>query len=372
MKNYFLTGVTGVLGSFIASELLKSDHKVFSLIRASSKEHLIKRVYNFQRFFNLSDSQMKNFIPVVGDICLPCWGLSEKDKIKIFKKVHAVIHSAASINLSKPPETALKTTKYAVEQLFLMADQYGFDHNLKKIEVVSTVGVGGKTVTSLPEERIYDSRIFHNGYEYAKARTEEYLYSQIDEGKPITIHRPSMIIGDSLEGKIYSFQIFYQILKFLSGHLTFGILPDSLFKNLDVINVDYVANAIIQTSKDQETIGKIYHECSGPQNSPSLQDILKIYDNILSINNYDRIKKRTIQINYTWIERGISEIIKIMPHNISKQLKIVKIFLDYLNTDQSFECRNSDEYFEKNSILKSSPIGFLEKSIEYYLARNRF
>ena len=56
-------------------------------------------------------------------------------------------------------------------------------------------------------------RTFHNTYEQAKAEAEEYLYPfMADERLPITIHRPSMVVGDSMTGKAISFQVFYHHL----------------------------------------------------------------------------------------------------------------------------------------------------------------
>ena len=46
-------------------------------------------------------------------------------------------------------------------------------------------------------------------------------------GLPATIHRPSMVVGDSQTGKVIHFQVFYHLCEFLSGRRTLGIVPDT-------------------------------------------------------------------------------------------------------------------------------------------------
>lgn len=63
----------------------------------------------------------------------------------------------------------------------------------------------------LPECWITEARTFHDIYEQAKAEAERYLQNVLPEGLPITIHHPSMVIGDAGSGRIIHFQIFYAL-----------------------------------------------------------------------------------------------------------------------------------------------------------------
>lgn len=83
------------------------------------------------------------------------------------------------------------------------------------MEAVSTVGVGGRYYGALPEQWLNTPRNFHNTYEQSKAEAEIILKTEVDQGMPITVHRPSMIVGDSQTGRILNFQIFTICLNLL-------------------------------------------------------------------------------------------------------------------------------------------------------------
>lgn len=56
---------------------------------------------------------------------------------------------------------------------------------LEKIEFVSTVGVGGRTHGTVPEEWLHGRREFHNTYEQAKAEAEQVVFTpQLERGRP--------------------------------------------------------------------------------------------------------------------------------------------------------------------------------------------
>jgi nucleoside-diphosphate-sugar epimerase len=71
---------------------------------------------------------------------------------------------------------------------------------LEKVEFVSTVGVGGHRAV-VPETWLTEPRAFHNTYEQAKAEAEaeESIRGEVERGLPLTVHRPSMVVGAGRE-----------------------------------------------------------------------------------------------------------------------------------------------------------------------------
>ena len=110
----------------------------------------------------------------------------------------------------------------------------------EKLEFISTVGVAGNMSGTVPERAFGEARTFRNSYEEAKAEAETLLLQQIERGLPATIHRPSMVVGDSRDGTIIQFQVFYYLCEFLSGRRTVGVVPETHDIRLDVVPVDYV------------------------------------------------------------------------------------------------------------------------------------
>jgi len=144
--------------------------------------------------------------------------------------------------------------------------------------------VAGCLSGTIPEDRIGIDRRYHNTYESAKAEAERLVFAAMDRGLPVTIHRPSMIVGHSVTGKIISFQVFYFLARFLSGRLTHGILPRVTGMTLDVIPADYVARAVHWSSGTDASTGRILHLCSGPERAVPLmemaQEIAGFYDRL--------------------------------------------------------------------------------------------
>ena len=84
------------------------------------------------------------------------------------------------------------------------------------------------------EVPLAEPRQFHNTYEAAKAEAESFVWERLSGGLPGTIHRPSMIVGDSKTGKNIRFQVFYYLADFLAGLRTLGVVPDTR----DVVRLD--------------------------------------------------------------------------------------------------------------------------------------
>src|SRR5690606_25545540 len=106
----------------------------------------------------------------------------------------------ASVRMNHPLGQARRAAVTATENILQLARLSRNNGLLQKMEAVSTVGVGGKYHDALPERWLDVPRSFHNTYEQSKAEAETILKNEVDRGMPITVHRPSMIVGDSRTG----------------------------------------------------------------------------------------------------------------------------------------------------------------------------
>lgn len=210
MNTYFITGATGVLGSAIVRELLlNTSDKLILLIRAENNEHALKRMELLFAFLEIKLPEVKSRVEFVrGDTELENFGVDLKSYTALGSMVTHIIHSAASVRMNSPLAVARSASVSATENILKFANLCQENKVLKKIEVVSTVGVGGKWKGALPERWIHESRVFHNTYEQSKAEAELILEEYLIKGFPITVHRPSMIVGHSKTGHILHFQIF--------------------------------------------------------------------------------------------------------------------------------------------------------------------
>ncbi|MGH7340714.1 MAG: SDR family oxidoreductase, partial [Candidatus Rokuibacteriota bacterium] len=237
MSTYFLTGGTGVVGGAIAQRLLADSpgNRIRLLIRAGSDTEVTGRLEELVSSWALEASARARIDAVRGDTTLPRLGLEGDVYARLASECTHLVHCAAIVRMNLAIDEARESAVGAARNLVDLARACRTTGRLEKVEVLSTVGVGGRRPDPLPERWITERREFHNTYEQAKAEAEDYLRSELEPGFPMTVHRPSMVVGDSRSGRIARFQIFYHLAEFLSGRRTFGVFPRLGGNRLDVV-----------------------------------------------------------------------------------------------------------------------------------------
>ena len=227
MSAFFLTGGTGVVGNTIARALLASPtDRLTLLLRGGSDEEVQERLKTLLRFWNLPSMEVSDRVRALrGDTSLPRFGLNSSRFERVAAECSRIIHCAALVRMNLPLADARASAVSAAENVLELAGASRRFGRLEKIEFLSTVGVGGNRPGVLPERWINEPRGYHNTYEQAKAEAEVVVARGVAEGLPITVHRPSMVVGDSRSGEVIRFQIFYHLVEFLSGRRTFGFFP---------------------------------------------------------------------------------------------------------------------------------------------------
>ncbi|MET0081743.1 MAG: SDR family oxidoreductase [Sedimenticola sp.] len=349
-NNYFITGVTGTIGSALIPLLLETkESRIFALMRAESEERLAQRLEKLIGYWGLdgeqADDARRRVIPVMGDMSEPRFGISEKEYDRIAGYCTHIIHCAGVVRMNLPLEEARQHAVGSAENIVELALQCKVAGNLKKVEFVSTVGVGGRMTGIIPERWITEHRQFHNTYEASKAEAEDYLREQIELHQlPVTVHRPSMVVGDSETGKVMHFQIFYHLCEFLSGRRTGGIFPTMGSTRLDTVPSDYVARAICWSANTEMAIGKIFHLCSGPSGAIALQELRGTVREIFREGGV-RLPP-VVSLPVPLFSLLIKSIKPFLNQSLKRAVGTLPVFLDYLNSSQLFENKETLSFME--------------------------
>ena len=242
---------------------------------------------------------------------------------------------------------------------------------MQKFEYISTLGVAGKLPGYIPEEELPE-REFHNHYERTKSRSEsEVLAAYKENGLPVTIHRPSMIIGHSQTGKNIRFQGFYFLSKLFTGRQTFGCLPSLPDLTFDLIPSDYIAQIIsCSLNTPAETIGRIFHLCSGADYAISCTDLIKY------LRHYHKTRSqnlpKTIFISPTLFLLGM-KIMASLSFNpkLKKSVKGIANYFRHIKTIQTFENTQTRAFFEQHGIMLEYPENYLGRVLDYYGVNKR-
>ena len=336
MSTVFLTGGTGVVGSKIALTLLEtSELRLKLLTRGESDDDVQERLRTLAQFWKLNDNEIAARVEMVrGDTSLPRFGLDSARFERIAAECARIIHCAAIVRMNLPLVEARSAAVRAAETVVELARSAKRAGILEKVEFLSTVGVGGTLPGALPERWITEPREYHNTYEQAKAEAEVLIAQGVAEGLPITVHRPSMVVGDSRTGDVLRFQIFYHLVEFLSGRRTFGFFPAFGATRLDIVPVDHVANAVVWSSGTQDTVGRILHLCAGPEESLTLGELQsRVRASFVAAQM--RVPTR-ITVPPAILRVALPVIGRLLPESGRRALSTLPIFLAYLSGNQSF------------------------------------
>ena len=176
-----------------------------------------------------------------------------------------------------------------------------------------------------------------------------------------------MVIGNSINGRIIHFQVFYYLCEFLTGRLTAGFVPDTGNTKLDIIPVDYVARGIYLASNDTSTAGQIMHLCSGPTNSIELARLSKfVRDYWTSLGGrLPRLKT----LKPSTFRRMVGLASPVTPRRLRRSLRTLPFFLDYLDEDQSFDNTGTQAFLSSRGLLLPRVEDYLEHVLDYYRTR---
>jgi thioester reductase-like protein len=192
---------------------------------------------------------------VTGDITSPGLGLEEEAARRLTRDLTSAHHLAAVYDLAVTRELGQKVnvlgTRHVVQ--FLAACP-----RLERLHYVSTCYVSG-TATGVFEETDLDvGQSFKNHYEETKFLAEVEVARS---GLPVTIYRPSIVVGDSKTGETGKFDGPYFTLSAMEKVPSPGLFVrvGSGRNPANLVPVDFVTEALARLSVSPLSRGRTYH-----------------------------------------------------------------------------------------------------------------
>jgi thioester reductase-like protein len=260
-----LTGATGFVGMELLTRYLQGgDRDVVTIVRAESDEAAKDRVRKVLE--NLFGQNAENYADRVqalaGDLTAPRVGLTNSSWEELACKVTTIIHSAASVSFALPLEEAREINVEGTKQLLELAADASDCGGLNRYAHVSTAYVAGTHAGSFCECDFDLGQEFRNTYEQSKFEAEQLVRST--PGLPFTILRPSIVVGDRRTGWTATFNVLYWPLRALALGL-YPAVPAIPSAPVDVVSIDYVADATYELCESAGGIGETYHLTAGAQ-----------------------------------------------------------------------------------------------------------
>jgi thioester reductase-like protein len=260
----FLTGGTGYIGAHVAANLVRDFGAPLNmLVRAQTPQEAEERLWHslqlhldFKSFYELLQTRIRVFR---GDLTDERFGLASDEYDRLIHTTDSVIHCAASLN-RKSEKSCLNVNLRGTLEVLKLAQQVDHYHGLRRFSHVSTVAVAGKRQDEVVTE---DNSIDWNRSDYDPyARTKkfcEHMIRQLLPDTPKTIFRPSIVLGDSRRAETTQFDM-VRAFVFLAG---LPALPLRGKDRVDIVNVDFVADAIASLHVKERTQYDTYHLSSG-------------------------------------------------------------------------------------------------------------
>jgi thioester reductase-like protein len=260
----FLTGSTGYIGAHVAANLLDGHGAALNvLVRARDPREAQVRLWNamqlhldFPRFYEYLQTRVRVFC---GDLTSPGFGLGRDEYDRLVHTTDSVIHCAASLN-RKSEKSCLNVNLRGTLEVLTLARHAEHYHGLRRFSQVSTVAVAGQRNHEVVTE---DRSIEWDRSDYDPyARTKkfcEHMMRVLLPDTPKTVFRPSIVLGDSRYAETTQFDMVRSFV-FLAG---LPALPFRPTDKIDIVNVDFVADAIATLHQKEQPQHDIYHLSSG-------------------------------------------------------------------------------------------------------------
>jgi thioester reductase-like protein len=358
-QTLFITGATGNIGGKILLETIERnpDARIIALVRAESQASAWRRLLHTLQILapEIDVTAVSRRVRVVcGDITEELLGLSESDWRQLASQVTHVIHSAASTQFTLPIECARKVNYSGTVNVMQFARCAAASGQLENVGYIGTAYVCGDRGGIISEVDPIGTGQFSNAYEQSKAEAETYVRSLMTS-LPITILRPSIVVGDSRTGRTVTLNVLYTPLRLICK----GVVRDLTCNpatRLDVVPLDYVASATVRIVFQSSSIGKTFHITAG-SSAPTVGEIVGGFIDY-ACQNHPELRERLSALRYS---DGNSA-------GNARSFQLIAPFAPYLQIDRTFDTSNTFCALAGSGIDLPRFSGYLENLFEYCFA----
>jgi long-chain acyl-CoA synthetase len=258
-----LTGVTGFLGmELLARFLERTERPLYALIRASSDAGAQRRLRRtLHCLFGAGHSYGERVTAVRGDITRDGLGLG-RGVWGIADRVSEIVHAAASVSFELPLDQSRAINVGGTRRMLELAELcQSSGAGLERFTYISTAYVAGEHAGTFSEDDLDVGQGFRNPYERSKFEAEG-VVKRWRSRLPITVVRPSIVVGERDSGWTPVFNVLYWPLRAFSRG-AYRVIPARASAPVDVVPVDYVTDAIFALTQSPQALGATLHLTAG-------------------------------------------------------------------------------------------------------------
>lgn len=328
----FLTGATGYIGAHTAANLLEQGQDLNVLVRAGALEEAENRLwrslqlhFDFERFYEHLKQRIRIFR---GDLSSSLFGMADDDYQRLVQSTDSVVHCAASLN-RKSEKACLNVNLRGTLEMIRLAQRAHASGGIRRFSHVSTVAIAGQRQDEVvhEDEALDWARSDYDPYARTKKFCEHMLHELLPVDVRITIFRPSIVLGDSRHGETTQFEM-VRAFVFLAGLPFLPFRPDD---RLDIVPVEYVADAIASLHLNPKPEHDVYHLSSGT----SSQTFRELTDALARARGTRR------PLYAPFLRRPFTALVDALARNrgsaVGYGASLLKVFLPYLYFNTVFD-----------------------------------
>jgi long-chain acyl-CoA synthetase len=224
--------------------------------------------------------------------------------------------------------------------------------------------VSGRRTDLVYEEDLEKGQDFFNTYEQSKFESER-LVRNVADWMPVTIFRPSIVIGESKTGKTTLFNVIYIPLRLLHKGMI-GYVPAPPETLLDLVPIDWAAEAMTAIMRQELSVGRTYHIAAGPDRAAKLGDVAA--HAVRYFDEHNPLKKPR-QAECVSREEFRRRVAKLAGMEALVMTQMERLF-DYITLDRLFDTTNSDTALEGSGIQFPLYETYADNILGYCLSSN--
>ncbi len=278
-----------------------------------------------------------------GDVSQAKLGLKDNEYEDLVHRLTHIIHTAADMRLDGPIDELRSANVQGTANVLEIARTANKDYGFSRYSHVSTAYVAGARKGDVPENSFTDEYGFSSPYELSKYEGEKLVQAAKKE-LPISVFRPGMVVGDSKTGAIKTFNtIYFPLRLYFKGQMRIFPVRPSLKVNL--IPVDYVADAVVNLTFEPKAEGLNFHLTAPYDSLPTAKEMI-LFSRKWALENLGvKLPKPFFIPAPTGATKGRYRTQKVVQKSRRGFLDALITLAPYFNERRRFQRDNVDRFF---------------------------